>query len=318
MIDFTECKKLKKSYGGANGNKIAILYDNEIYMLKFPSIARKDTDLSYANGCISEYICCHIYEMLGIPAQKTILGTYNKNGKEKIVVACKDFEEDGYRIKHFAELKNTVLSSSNNGYGVELEDILNSIEEQTIINPEQLKERFWDMFIVDSLLGNFDRHNGNWGYLYRQEDDTAKLAPIFDCGSCLYSNADEDTMNRVINNVGERYTRIFNYPTSAIKREGKKIAYYDFLTSYSNVDCDRSIVKIYERWNSVKEDIYKLIDSVEVLTNTQRNFYRLMLDERAHLILKPAYEKATNRLKACVFSSECDFDEDIEEDVPHL
>lgn len=25
---------------------------------------------------------------------------------------------------------------------------------------------FWDMFVVDALLGNFDRHNGNWGFLY--------------------------------------------------------------------------------------------------------------------------------------------------------
>lgn len=38
MIDFTNCIKNKlKAYGGKNGNKLAIKYNDEDYMLKFPS-----------------------------------------------------------------------------------------------------------------------------------------------------------------------------------------------------------------------------------------------------------------------------------------
>ena len=95
MPDFTNCKQYNKTYSGANGNKICIEYNNEKYMLKFPSIPTKKTELSYANGCISEYIACNIYNMLGVKAQKTILGTYEKNNKTKIVVACKDFTDYG-------------------------------------------------------------------------------------------------------------------------------------------------------------------------------------------------------------------------------
>ena len=29
-----------------------------------------------------------------------------------------------------------------------------------------VKEKFFDMFIIDSIIGNADRHNGNWGFLY--------------------------------------------------------------------------------------------------------------------------------------------------------
>ncbi|MEG2732981.1 MAG: CtkA family protein, partial [Clostridium sp.] len=37
MIDFTDCAVNKfKAYGGANGNKINVLYDGTSYMLKFP------------------------------------------------------------------------------------------------------------------------------------------------------------------------------------------------------------------------------------------------------------------------------------------
>ena len=24
---------------------------------------------------------------------------------------------------------------------------------------------FWDIYVVDALIGNFDRHGGNWGFL---------------------------------------------------------------------------------------------------------------------------------------------------------
>lgn len=89
MIDFTNCPTRNKTYAGANGSKISVLYNNDIYMLKFPGIPGVNKNLSYANGCISEYIGCHIFESIGIPVQKTMLGTYTKNGKEKIVVACK-------------------------------------------------------------------------------------------------------------------------------------------------------------------------------------------------------------------------------------
>ena len=34
LINFTELPLRKKSYGGANGNKISIVFNNELYMLK--------------------------------------------------------------------------------------------------------------------------------------------------------------------------------------------------------------------------------------------------------------------------------------------
>ena len=92
-------------YAGANGAKIAVIYDGEQYMLKFPALAPKNKELSYANSCISEYIGCHIFNSVGIAAQETLLGIYRKNGAEKIVVACKDFTSPGIVLQDFASLK---------------------------------------------------------------------------------------------------------------------------------------------------------------------------------------------------------------------
>ena len=39
MIDFTSCEVNKfRAYGGANGNKINILYEGSSYILKFPPV----------------------------------------------------------------------------------------------------------------------------------------------------------------------------------------------------------------------------------------------------------------------------------------
>ena len=78
MLDFTALPTRNKFYAGANGAKIAVIYDGEQYMLKFPALAPKNKELSYANSCISEYIGCHIFNSVGIKAQETLLGTYEK------------------------------------------------------------------------------------------------------------------------------------------------------------------------------------------------------------------------------------------------
>ncbi|SDI33650.1 Cell translocating kinase A N-terminus [Desulfosporosinus hippei DSM 8344] len=57
IIDFTLCKVNKlRAYGGANGNKINILYEGNSYMLKFPPVPSRNKTMSYTNGCISEYL----------------------------------------------------------------------------------------------------------------------------------------------------------------------------------------------------------------------------------------------------------------------
>ena len=111
MIDFTNCLVNRfRAYGGANGNKINITYQGHSYMLKFPPKPSRNRDMSYSNGCISEYVACHIFEMLGFRTQETLLGNYtDSRSKTKLVVACRDFTEDGKRLIEFAHLKNTCI-----------------------------------------------------------------------------------------------------------------------------------------------------------------------------------------------------------------
>ena len=293
MIDFTNLPRRNKTYGGANGNKISVIYEDQLYMLKFPGAARLNNEMSYANGCISEYLGSHIFELAGIPVQKTLLGTYTRNEKEKVVVACRDFTSPNVVLQDFASLKNTIIGSSSNGYGTELEDILETIEEQLIMDPKLLRERFWDMFIVDALIGNWDRHNGNWGFLYDQATDEMTLAPVFDCGSCLYPQADDTIMKAVLEDPAERDQRIFDRPLSGIKKDGQKINYYRFLSSLENRDCNEALKRIYPR--ITVPDLTKLIEETPFIEGLQKQFYLTMLLERREKILQYSLEKLKKR-----------------------
>mgnify|MGYP002537258319 CR=1 FL=1 len=289
MIDFTNCQKNKyKYYGGKNGGKICIIYNNQDYMLKFPSINNGISEHEYSNSCISEYIACHIINSIGLNVQETILGKYKVEEEEKIVVACKDFTSGGNILKQFAELKNSQIETSKNGYGTELAEVIETIENQPICDPEELKKFFWDMFIVDSFVGNFDRHNGNWGFLINETLQKIEIAPIYDCGSCLFSTLTDEKMEEILNKEGLLRDCIKN-TSSAIKYNGSKIKYYDFITKMENKDCIEALNRIYP--NIEIEKINNIIDKIPCISDIRKSFYKKIIKSKYNDILKVAYKK---------------------------
>ncbi|MEH2945769.1 MULTISPECIES: HipA domain-containing protein [Lachnospiraceae] len=290
FIDFTNCRRIvDKAYNGANGKKIAVEYEGRQYMLKFPPSGQsKPTELSYTNGCFSEHIACSIFNMLGVAAQETILGTFDVAGKAKIVCACRDFTIDGKQLFDFCSIKNTILDSDSNGSGTELSDILETIEKQQFVEPGRLLEHFWEVFVIDALLGNFDRHNGNWGFLYNPVSKSTDLAPVYDCGSCLLPQADESVMRSVLENEDALNKRVFQFPTSAVKLDGRKINYYDFLTKAGNADCNKAVKRIFDRLDMKK--IHQFIEETLYISELQKAFYKKYIGARISLILAPAHE----------------------------
>ena len=295
MIDFTNAVQKNKTYAGANGGKISVLYNGEQYMMKFPPFPTINKEMSYTNSCISEYIGCKVFESVGIPVQETVIGTYTSKGKEKVVVACKDFTSQGITLQDFASLKNRIIDSERNGYGTELADILSTIDEQTAMDSETLKTRFWDMFIVDALIGNWDRHNGNWGFLYNNATDEVTLAPVFDCGSSLYPQADDDLMKKILSDKNELNHRIFDIPLSAVTYNGKKINYFKFLSEGKFPDCNKALKRIASRIDMKK--IYEIIDNTPTITELQKEFYKTMLTSRKERIIDFSLNKLKEKSK---------------------
>ncbi|MGF0039147.1 HipA domain-containing protein [Peptoniphilaceae bacterium SGI.131] len=286
LIDFTNCKiDYTKAYGGANGSKIGIIYEDNSYMLKFPA-KKENLEAPYTNSPISEYIACNIIKTMGYDVQDTLLGIYDG----KIVVACKDFEVNGYILKEFSKFKNTVLDSAGGGFGTELSDIIYSIENQNFYpDIKGLREYFAELFVIDAFIGNFDRHNGNWGFLVNNISKEIVLAPIFDCGSSLYPQASDEQLKLFLDSKDEIEKRIYVFPNSAIKDNGIKINYYNFLNETKDKYFLDALKKVSKSINLYA--INGIIDKTPYISDMRKNFYKLILSKRKELIIDKVLER---------------------------
>ena len=162
MIDFSNAIEELNNYKGSEKKK-TLIYNNKKYLVKFPDpIREKNKNISYKNNVFSEYVGSNIFKIIGFETQNTILGKYNYNVKEKIVCACEDFTDNNQILYEF---ENLALSTNpDKKIETEIKDSIEILEEsQKLINVDEAKEKFGDMFIIDSIIGNTDRHNGNWG-----------------------------------------------------------------------------------------------------------------------------------------------------------
>ena len=115
------------------------------------------------------------------------------------------------------------------------------------------------------------------------------LAPVYDCGSCLFPQADEEIMKKVLNDPAERDLRVFEIPLSGIKVNGQKIRYFDFISSLQNKDCNEALKRIVPKTDM--EKINKIVDETPFLSELQISFYKTMLKERKERILDFSYQK---------------------------
>ncbi|MBR3002644.1 MAG: HipA domain-containing protein [Clostridia bacterium] len=277
MIDFTKCIEELNNYKGSEKKK-TLIYNNKRYLVKFPDPVReKNKNISYINNAFSEYVGSNIFKILGFETQNTILGKYEYNGKEKIVCACEDFTDNENALYEF---ENLALSTNpDKKIETELEDIMSVLEEaKNIINVEETKQKFWDMFIVDCLIGNTDRHNGNWGFIVNKEKQV-KFSPIYDCGSCL-NPMYEDNQIENLTEVEIKNLAINCY--SCIKENGKKINYITYIKQRKNEECNNALRRVFEKidLNNIKQ----FISNIEVMSDVRKKFYISIIEQRYNIL----------------------------------
>ena len=90
-------------------------------------------------------------------------------------------------------------------------------------------------------------------------------------------------MEQALVNEDVMNARIYQFPTSAIKLDGRKINYYDFLMSAEEPQCNAAIQRMVPKINL--EQIKGFIEEVPFITELQKTFYK-----RFEQILKPVYD----------------------------
>ena len=159
------------------------------------------------------------------------------------------------------------------------------IEESKMIDTEETKQKFWDMFVIDSIIGNTDRHNGNWGFLLNKNTGKAEFSPIYDCGSCLNPMLEDEEIKK-ISETELKNLAINCY--SCLKENGKKINYMTFIKQKENEECNNAIKRLFANINM--NEIKKFIDGIECMSKIRKEFYKKIIEQR-YEIIKGVYEK---------------------------
>jgi len=280
MRDYSKYEKTPVLFSGAE-KKFEIIIDGFRYIVKF----QKNSEVGLTFNYVSEYLGSHIFQLLGIPVQETFLGTY----EGKNVVVMKNFLEPEDDLVAFNGVGESSLERDKELYQYTYEDITAMLRENMkSTNVEETIDRFWDMFIVDALIGNFDRHGGNWGFI--KKDNQYRIAPVYDNGSSLYPKLNTDEkLEAVLSSEEEIDQRIYRFPTSHIKVKNRKSSYFEVISSLQFEACNDALKRIVPRIDF--NQINTLIDEAEGISEVRKRFYKVMLQQRYEKILMYAYRQ---------------------------
>lgn len=280
MRDYTMYEKTPMIFSGAE-RKIEIIIDGHRYIAKF----QKNSEVGMCYNHVSEYLGSHIFQSVGIPVQETFLGTYD--GKN--VVVMKNFLEQGDNLVAFNGVGESSLERDKELYQYSYEDITAMLSENMkLTNVMETIERFWDMFIVDALIGNFDRHGSNWGFIKRNNQYVS--APVYDNGSSLYPKLNTDEkIAEVLASQAEIDKRIYQFPTSHIKMNNRKSSYYEVISSLQLEACNEALKRIVPRIDLNR--INNMVEEIEGISELRKQFYKMMLQQRYEKILMCSYRQ---------------------------
>ncbi len=306
LIDFDPYRRNTKYYGGDAGAKYGVVIDGIDWIIKFP---KSTADLvkpavSYTTSPLSEYVGSHVYDLLGIPVHETVLGV--RAGK--LVVGCRDLCAPGEQLIEFKKIKNSLVdeelidetsSSSSSlgspvssGRGTDLAEVLYTVRASEDLRAVPgVEERFWDMFVVDALIGNNDRNNNNWG-LIRHADGSLSLAPVYDNGNAFFNKRSDAVMASRLGNPKLLAEDAFGTYRSVYLVPGTE----HHVDSFALIDDPGDYVGLADARRRISahldmESIHRFVDAIPseeggrpIIGPAQRELYHTLLQMRADRI----------------------------------
>ena len=280
-----------QTYSGSD-RKQGILWNSIPCLVKFPSKHAKRTDMStsYVNNIFGEYIGSHIAQSIGLPAQDTFLGYYH----DEPCVVCVDFKKQGENLIEFQDFLKMRYNSDERKRHVNLKQLYDTIADPRLPLAAIQKaaiDQYWEIFVIDAFLGNFDRHAGNWGYIHK--DGRLTPSPTYDYGSTLFPQLSDFGREEKLNDPQAILERVFVFPSSQLVLSSEKtgrVGYYDMLCSGLIPSLSKAIRKVAK--NIDMQKINCIIDQTPMATDMQKDFYKTILKCRKQLIIDKALDLA--------------------------
>lgn len=295
------------SYGGRSGRKDGIVWNGECWLVKYPKITTgmdRIEDLSYTLSPLSEYLGSHIYQILGIDTHETEL--VYRHGM--IAVACKDFRADDEILLEYTSIRNVAsrefadeldrkLDGKEPDLLVRLEELLLHLENNPILSGiPGMRKRFWEVVIVDALINNNDRNNGNWGVLRSKRGD--RLAPVYDNGGSFSNKASDSKLKRWIETDNIKSSALNT--ATAFEYQGKPLTarkLFDLIPEKES-DFREALIRLVPLIGEKMPEINRLIQEVPgeyqgipVCSDERKIFYQKGMEYRYEEIMLPAYKK---------------------------
>lgn len=140
--------------------------------------------------------------------------------------------------------------------------------------------------MVDALICNTDRHEGNWGVLIQTRSNDISIAPVYDCGSSLVPLlADEELLFEVAKNYAVN-------ARSAGVLDGRRICFSQYILSMKNPALNEAVKRIFPQIDM--KVIEKIIESIDCISEQRKVFYKDLIRITFEQTLKPVYKAVSH------------------------
>ena len=96
-------------------------------------------------------------------------------------------------------------------------------------------------------------------------------------------------MKEIMKSEEETDKRIYRFPTSQVKLNGKKSSYFEVIHSLQFEECNDALRYIMSQLDMT--EVEKLIEETPLISEIQKAFYKHILMARYNKILLSSYEK---------------------------
>lgn len=285
--------KNKKTYDG-NTVKFGITYKGIDYIVKPP----KNKDYSM----YSEDVASRFMRGLGYNAHETLLVKDTKRGD---VVLLKDFVRRGESLRSYKSTGQSSEDTNVSDKSYTYDDIVYMINKHTKISDEHKKqalEQFWDMYMLDAILGNRDRHHGNWGYICKGNE--YRITKIYDNGASLFPNVNNKMNEYRKDRKNFLFERCEKFPASLLmiydekEKRNKRTNYYEYIGNY------KKYKEMEIAYNKIKNiGLKKIYDTIKAASNNElipellRKFYiDIVCIRYMHIIERLNFDECYRRL----------------------
>ena len=276
IVQVTERMLNGKEYNGSE-EKYGVTVNGIDYIMKM--------NKKNHHNVLSEYLASNFIEQAGGSVHHVLLGVY----KGEQVALCQDFTRDFGTLRTLAAISSSSIDTDQGQHEYYFDDVVYMLSNIHNMDAKTAIHDFFIMYVFDTILGNTDRHLGNWGIC--EQGSMKYLAPIFDNGASLYPR----NFNYSMPTKEWMEERVCTFPNSKImfQKSRERSSYYKVWQSDVIPADIRAFSESIDLDKAISNSICKAPIEME-----EKLFYAFVIECRYNGIIlgeEDFYEKAVRR-----------------------